>query len=126
MLGVFQFTTFTTSRWISIGDSCRHLIGALSIGVSELVAMIRKDKATSDYYIKGFAQLPEALPYARVAAVAAHLCDHLLLAVMKDDRLALRVNELKDITAQELRWMDQIGDYAWSRLAGLAGDIAAN
>jgi hypothetical protein len=124
-LAVFKFKDFTASRWLTVGCSCRSLVGSLAIGLSGLVDMIRKDKSASDYYMHGFGQLEGVLGYAIVAALSSHLCDKLLLELLKDDRIAMRRLELEQSMRDELQQMSQIGHYVWSKLAALLAGTTA-
>ena len=43
VLGVWQFRKFTTSRWVTVGCSCRSLIGALLTGFGSMFQFIKGD-----------------------------------------------------------------------------------
>ena len=117
ILAVFRCKTFTSSRWLTIGCSCRSLIAAMTLGLSGLVTKIRKIKTTSDYYIHGFAQLDGAWSYAVVAAVASLLPDALLLDLLKDDRVAMRQTALEELVHSQLSHLAGIEALTWDRLA---------
>ena len=114
MLSVFRFQRFTDSRWITIGESCRSLVASLALGLSGLVHLVRADPRASDYYISGFAGLDEpVLRYAIVASVVANVCDGFLLALLEDDRVGRRCQELKDILLEDLQWVASLRDSFW-------------
>lgn len=122
LLAVFRFKQFTDSRWVTIGCSCRSLVASLLLGLGPLVDRVRKDPKSSDFYIQGFGQLnQEVRKYACVAAVAAHACDSVLLALLHDDRVAMHLDELEGKLQKELTWMGDWGVTAWQRLATVAG-----
>ena len=125
LLSVFRFKKFTDSRWITVGEACRGLVASLSLGLSGLVGLVRKDPKASDYYIGGSAGLDGAvLNYAIVASVVTNACDSFLLALLEDDRVARRLSELEGILQEELMWVVSISDGIWGRLAELTTGVS--
>ena len=124
MLSVFQFKQFTHSRWTTVGQSCRTLAAALSLGLQGLVGYIRSLNK-SEYYIKSFGKLNgKVLKYVCGAAVIANVADAVLVELLADDRLAIRVYELQDLMQDELTWLSELGEDVWLRLGSLC-DVAA-
>lgn len=120
ILSVFRFKRFTDSRWCSMGDSCRTLLAAFALGLPALVQLIRSDSRTSDYYISGFGGFDEgASKYAVVASLVSHVCDGFLLALLDDDRVARRREELEDLLLDELQWLSGLSEETWRLLAQL-------
>ena len=126
MLGVFQFRTFTTSRWITVGDSSRSLVASLCLGLQGLVHMIRQSPDTSEYYIHGFGQLDnETLKYAIVAAMSSNVSDAVLVELLEDDRLARHVAAIERGLQEECQWIADVSGFTWNRLSGLLSGLPA-
>jgi hypothetical protein len=112
LLGVFKFRRFTSSRWISVGSSCRTLTAALSLGLGKIVQLARADKGTSDYYIGGFKMLDLATTrWAIVASIASGLPDGFLVDLLRDDRLATRARPLWEKAVRELDRLATVEEY---------------
>lgn len=126
MLSVFRFKRFTDSRWCTIGDSCRSLFASLALGLSGLVALVRSEPKTSDFYIGGFSNFDSGVAlYTAVASVVANVCDAFLLALLEDDRVIRRLQELKDLVTDEVEWLINLSEVVWQDLAGLLTDVSA-
>ena len=65
LLHAWRFRKFTTSRWITVGDSCKTMVIALLTGVESLVRAVRRHPKTSDYYIHGFGRINEDIKKSR-------------------------------------------------------------
>ena len=126
MLGVFQFRPFTTSRWVTVGDSSRSLVASLCLGLQGLVHMIRQSPDTSEYYIHGFGQLDdETLKYAVVAALSSNVSDAVLVELLEDDRLSRHVAAIERGLQEECQWIANVTWFTWSRLSGLLSGLSA-
>ena len=116
MLSVMRFRTFTLSRWATAGPSCRRLMAAWALGLSQLVAMCREDKHTSQYYIGGFSQLDHnARRFA--ACITSHLADALILMILEDDRLALHHEEVVSTLQEEVSYVKNLSVDTWQKIA---------
>ena len=74
---------------MTIGAACRTLVAGLMTGLGDLVAAVRRDPSTSEYYIGGFDRLtPTIRQFCAVAAFAAYVSDGFLCEVLEDDRVA--------------------------------------
>ena len=118
VMSVWKFDTFSTSRWVSVGSSCRSLTAALMLGLDSVVACIRSNPKNSDYYIGGYARLgAEARRFVVIAALASYVPDALLRELMEDSRVPLRMEHLKSSIAQEMSFLSQLGIHVWEALA---------
>ena len=126
LVSVCRFKSFTDSRWVTVGDSCRSLVAALALGLREWVALARRIPKTSDYWIHGFYQLDdEASLVAVVAAVISPICDSVLVELLEDDRVARRLACLESALESEIRWVREIDDFTWQRLATASPSVSA-
>ena len=120
MLSVMRFRTFTLSRWATAGPSCRCLMAAWALGLSQLVAMCREDKHTSQYYIGGFSQLDHnARRFAASLGITSHLADALILMILEDDRLALHHEEVVSTLQEEVSYVKNLSVDTWQKVAEL-------
>ena len=121
VMSAWKFDTFSTSRWVGVGSSCRSLTAALMLGLDSLVAGIRSNPKHSDFYIGGYARLgSEARRFVVIAALASYVPDALLKELMEDSRVPLRLEHLKSSIAQEMIFLSQLGMHVWEALAPVA------
>eukprot|EP00972_Heterocapsa_arctica_P108642 15998745-Heterocapsa_arctica.AAC.1 len=119
---LFRFRKFSSSRWVTIGETAKVLVGSLAVGLDGLVRMIREDKKASDFHIKGFAKFSlELRRFCAVASVVAHVPDAILLELLEDDRVVRRADLLEETLLEELAWVAGMSQSFWLRLASVAG-----
>ena len=120
MMPACRFRSFTDSRWLTVGDSCRSLVGCLSLGLSRWVQITRDDPKNSDYYLHGFGFLDAASKrYAVIAAMISPVCDSLLLELFEDDRVAQRVEILEGALGSEIEWLSSVHPLIWERMCAV-------
>eukprot|EP00974_Lingulodinium_polyedra_P045921 4402472-Lingulodinium_polyedra.AAC.1 len=74
LLGLWEFKQFTTSRWVTVGTSCRSLAAALVTGFDSLVTTVREDPKASDFHIHGYERLSLlGKQFVFVAAMASYI-----------------------------------------------------
>lgn len=124
IMHMWRFRKFSDSRWLTLGESCKTLIGALHLGLAEMVDEVRKDPTTSDYYIHGFQRLTEELRrFAAVAAVGSCVAQGVLSSLVEDDRVARQLSFLESTVQEELEWVTElVGDFSWQQLAAVVGE----
>ena len=115
---------FSDSRWVTMGASCRQLTAGKHLGLDQLVYTIRKDKATSDYHIHGYAEFTaDAKLYSTVAGMVCNIPDALLLELLEDSRLAERVDAAKAAVDEDMAWLQRVPTWTWDRLAALVDGV---
>ena len=83
VLHAWRFRKFTTSRWITVGDSCNTMVVALLIGVESLVRTVRRSPKTSDYSIHGFGRINENIKkFMAIAAMCSYISDGFLSSML--------------------------------------------
>ena len=96
LLHAWRFRKFTTSRWITVGDSCKTMVIALLTGVESLVRAVRRHPNTSDYYIHGFGRVNEDVKkLMALAAISSYISDGFLLSMLEDDRAPMKLASLE-------------------------------
>ena len=121
---VLKLKQFSDSRWVTMGASSRQLVAGKHLGLDQLVAMIRKDKDTSDFYIHGYTEFaPDAQVYSTVAGMVCNIPDALLLELLEDSRLAKRVDAVKAVVEEEVVWLQRVPTWTWDRLAALVEGV---
>jgi hypothetical protein len=122
LLYLFKWRKFTESRWITIGPACRSLLWGLCVGLERLVAMTRADPKATDFHLHGFAKLSMDLKrYAVVASLVSYVPDAMLAEVVADDRVALMAEQLLEVLADEVSWVQSLPSFTWTRLISLLG-----
>ena len=76
LLQVMRFEKYTDIRWLTIGGSARTLTASRLLGLDSLVAHIRADPSSSDYYVGGYSRLSEACKhFTAIAALCSYVGD---------------------------------------------------
>ena len=120
---LLEFKKFSDSRWVTMGVSSCSVVLAHQVGLGDLVRTVRADPAASDYCIHGASEYNRDVQvYSTVSSHVCKLVDALLLAVLEDDRVALRLDELKQIASDGMEWLAGLSGYTWERLAAGIAD----
>jgi hypothetical protein len=126
LLGLWLFTKFTDSRWVTVGKSCRTLLVAQLTGVGDLVDFALGQPGVSAYYLGGFQRMrqnPQTLSFLSTAALACYLPNSILMSLLAEDGIGRRLPELKEVMAEELEFVLSLPGYQWDILAETCGRI---
>ena len=108
-LYLFQFRSWSDTRWAAVGKACRLLLACELIGLSFLVAFIRAAPGESSYYIDGFKHLDQdILRLVTVCACSARVSEQPLQMILKDDRLPRLLPRIDECIASELAYATSI------------------
>ena len=121
----WRFKKFN-DKFCTLAVTARSLVAAEVLGLTAIVNDAKKKAGVSSYYIHGFDNLSEGegscfWRFLCVSSIAAYVADGFLLSCLEDDRLMMRWEEVKDVMADELRWISSLSEFTWSRLASVAG-----
>ena len=120
LMGVWRFVPFSESRWVSVGPSTRAVVSSHLLGLSSLVAQVRKDPRSSDFYIGGAARMNEQLmSICIIAAMSASTSESLLTTLLEDDRVMLHIEALKNTIVEEISYISNLPEWCWAQLARL-------
>jgi len=109
LFGLWKFKTFSTSRWVSVGTSCRSFVAALLTGFDSLVRRIRADPKASDFFLHGYSEMREAArQFMATAGLVSYVPEGFLLDLMGDSRVCMRVEALRDALREDISflWVD--------------------
>ena len=116
---VWRFHRFAESRWLTIGTSCRTMLAAFMIGISDLVKHIKKN-CTSLFFLRGFDRLDAGrLEFMAMCAVASRVPEAIQADLMRDNRVAKTADALWETGAKELKWAIDLPDSTYTLLADL-------
>ena len=122
LLHAWRFRKFTTSRWITAGDTCKSMVLALLTGIESLVRMVRRNPKTSDYYIHGFGRLSEEMKtFMALTAMCSYVSDSFLVAMLEDDRVPVRLAALEEGLMEELEYVANLPMGVYSVVAEACG-----
>lgn len=118
LLHIWSFKKYSDSRWLSVGPSCRALMAAQVVGMSEFVAFILQNPHNSRYYISGFADhwTSAVAHLTAVVATASFPSDAALAALMNDDRVAMTVEGIESDIVSELQYVQTLPGEIWDLL----------
>lgn len=118
LLHVWRFNKFSEGRWTSVSNSSRTLVASLSLGLDSIVGSVRSQESGSDYYLHGYTRFSEQLRRSIcIASVMGHVADHMVEALLEDDRVCLRAAELREELADELAYANGLETSVFDRLA---------
>lgn len=124
IMSLWSFSTFSDSRWISVGTSSRCLVRGWLSGIDDIVQVILADPAQSVYNIAGYRKLvPELRGMLVVCALGSWPSDSCLRSVLEDGRLAHRRGEVQDAVRSEIDFLLALGEHTWMSL-GATCDMA--
>ena len=104
------------------GRAARFFIRGLALGAPAGMQEVFDDPDHGNYLLTGFQRLgPDILKMMAVLTQSAKPAERLLCSMLKDDRMLMRVHDLQEDFLGDIAAMPSIGDFAWARLAALAG-----
>jgi len=122
LLGLWRFKQYCTSRWVTVGTSCRSLAAARLSGFDDLVSCVRAGPQASDFHIHGYEKFTRpAKQFVAIAALSSYVSEGCLLALLKDNRVALRARELEETMLEELAFLTNLGEPLWIALGDACG-----
>ena len=128
LLGVWDIQQFTTSRWLTIGSSCRCLCASLLTGLPSLIEHARHRHGVSEFYMNGWDKLTiPSLRFAVVASLSSYVPETLLVQLLEDSRLPMQLEALRVLSLrEELLFLDLLPDEVWVRLGSICSERAAS
>ena len=101
-LFVFDFKTWSDTRWAAVGRICRCLNVALLVGLRQLVAFVLACPGESNYYLGGFANFTGPIAVmSGICALSAPVSDVPLKKLLGDDRLPRLLGDIDGVIEKE-------------------------
>lgn len=127
LLKAWDFRTWSDSRWISLGKSCRTLVLSLLLGLQDLVGFVLKQPHTSTYYLSGFPGhcTDKVKMMCTIVSMSSSGADQSLLLVMEDDRLPLVAADVVSALETSMHFTEHMDSSVWKVLASLCSCSAA-
>ena len=123
LVSLYRFRIFSSTRWLSVGQSCRTLMAGLFVGLDRVVQMVRQDKTMTDYYAHGFSRLDAPMrKYICIAGVSSFLAESVIEQLLEDARVARHVDALSDLVLEEFNFIASLGANIYDRLVGVIVD----
>ena len=120
LLSLWRFEKFTTSRWCTIGKSCRSVLAGLLSGFPSLIASMRSSAVVSEYYLTGSDRLSlEARRMVAVLALSSYVPESFLLSVLHDARVPSRLQELRETLCSEISFLECVSQSVWKMLGSV-------
>ena len=110
------------TRWGSIGPSSRRYFRSLACGVDGLMEVAKSDEDIGMFHLNGY--FTASLQHKRfllVASFAAVPSEAFTMAMLEDDRLLMRSEEVWAMMQAKLTYVEALPDFVWARCAGLIG-----
>jgi hypothetical protein len=119
LLAVFKFSQFADSRWGAIGLSTLAITGARILGLDSLFVYCLDDGVDTTW-IHGFDRLrlkPHRKKFAAIAALGAAPSIRVIRALEQDDRVPMRVPELRQLMILEIERIASLRMSTWEMFA---------
>ena len=114
--------TFVDSRWDSARDTGKALLLSHSVGLHMLVKRAMDDATLQKPNLGGYAKLDLAVRmFAVVAASALDLLGDCHQVVDKDDRILMKLDEVRALRDQKLHSLQEVPCFVFDRLANFVG-----
>ena len=119
LLSVWRPPAFTTSRWCTVGASCRGLLSGLVTGYPAFLQWLHAAGKLGDYEWHGCKRLDAKVwHFATVVGLSSYVSDSFLAKVLKDSRVALTQQSLQEVLWNEFEFLDVLPQQFWDMLSG--------
>ena len=113
LLGCWAFKLFSTSRWLSVGTSCRVMVIGWLTGLSSFMTYLKAQGAYLDR-LGGYFRLTGPMRrFVAQAALASYVPEGVQNKLMSDAAVPRRLKELEQSAAEEMQCLLDIGDEVW-------------
>ena len=123
-LHVMRFANFSDSNWLGSGSGTRTLVKCVRMGISHLANYTRAYPHATDCHLHGIERLhTKFMVSVIIIAVSSQVSDDMMKSVLADDRVAAKLDELKEIQSTALKFQVRIPLSTWKRLADLTKEV---
>ena len=121
LMGAWAFKTFSASRWLTIGQSCRTLLAAWLSGYQLIAAALDSEDKLPAFEVAALNAIDQSCRrFVCVASFAALLPEALLAFVFRDNRVARNQHILLDMCWSGLHLIEGLDDFTL-RVVGQIG-----
>eukprot|EP00971_Amphidinium_carterae_P130147 2578225-Amphidinium_carterae.1 len=118
LLDCWRFPSFSDSRWLSIGLSCRGFTLAMSLGFKHCFDWMRQQRTISPFYSSGADQFQDScISFCLVAGLSSYLTDSFVTMVMGNGAVASQQEALHEAVVEELTYVEGLQVSVWKRLS---------
>ena len=118
LLSIWRPPSFTTSRWCTVGGSCRGLLCGLMTGYPEFLKWMHRAGKIGDYDWHGCQRLDaKAWEFAAVVGLSSFVSDSFLAKILKDSRVARTQTSLREVLCNEFQFLDVLPQKLWDLLS---------
>ena len=122
MLLACSFVAFTTSRWLTLGSSCRQWLLAALVGFPHLFEYMKFSGTLSAWNAAGGEKMgPPEKQFCAVVGLCAHVSESCLAIALEDCRLAMHSTLLQISLLEELEKLQTAPMSVWNALGPLVG-----
>ena len=117
LMSLWEFQSFSTSRWLSTGGSCRSMLRGLLSGYTSQVQLLRSTGSVSEYYAGGTVKLgTREWNFIAVVGLSSFLPEAFLWRVLADGRVPLLLESMRFDVRSEFEHLENLGREVWSLL----------
>ena len=123
VLFFLECKSFSESRWASVQGNAQMMVCLVALGVRSLIEFVRDQPNMLKEHIHGFEKLDgKQISFLVHAMFAGRVVDRALLMLMKDNRLALIADRVKEALQEEIDKVESTELVVFEQLAALCGD----
>lgn len=120
VLHLLRWVDFSETRWCGSGIAGRSFFAAAAGGVDGIHAILLQDPHVSKEKMSGITRAtPQVRLFLAVAALSADSTEVVGLELLEDDSFLRRARELFLMMEEELKYLHDLPDLVWERLATL-------
>eukprot|EP00971_Amphidinium_carterae_P352665 6492695-Amphidinium_carterae.3 len=116
LLGLWRFPTFVSSRWMTIGCSCRVLWQGYATGYSSFFKYMRRYGVVTQYDGSAGDNMDDDISVlSLLLGLVASVPESVMTMLVSDNRLLMHLDAVRDTVAVELEFILAISDSVWMR-----------
>jgi hypothetical protein len=107
-LRLWQFRTWSESRWLGIGARARNMVALCLVGIQGLVGFILDTKKVGPYHFWGLSLPEDVREFLGPVALASFVSEAALAAMFEDDRIVSVATKLKAEVQEEQALLEKL------------------
>eukprot|EP00971_Amphidinium_carterae_P156949 3111232-Amphidinium_carterae.9 len=127
LMSLWRLPSWTASRWLTIGTSCRSYAVAALTGFEAMLAFLGDTGTGSAYDQAGYERLDSAAKdFMIVTGLVSFTSEAFLAAILRDNRLAMHRDEVFQLCQSTHGFLEEIDWWVWEQISTVTGELSAS
>eukprot|EP00971_Amphidinium_carterae_P335140 6470818-Amphidinium_carterae.1 len=127
LMTIWRLPSWTASRWLTIGASCRSYTIACLTGFENMFSFLNETSTVSAYDQTGYERLDAgAKDFLVVTSLVSYTSESFLASILCDNRLAMRSEEVHQLCMQTHGFLETIDGWVWDQISTVTGQLSAS